>query len=146
MHMPFCTVAAKCLRCDHVRATREVNRLRGVLRVTMDDLIAEREEVKELNIKVQRLITALSTSEGDLFELASKVRMVQVGKMSACDVFVPGPSLPSDSEGTRKQPASEPKRPPGPPDPPGGRYSPQWGDDTEQPKRAARKPDEWWKF
>ena len=75
MHMPFCTVADKCMQCDNVRAKREIERLRRVLRTTMDDLIAEREEVKELNNKVVKLQTAIA--------------LAQKGKLSVSKIKVP---------------------------------------------------------
>jgi len=84
--MPFCTVADRCLRCDNVRAGREIKRLREVLRTTLDAKLAVDEEVKDLNAKVAKL-------EKGLYELQCAVRLVQIGKISACDIFVPGPAM-----------------------------------------------------
>ena len=84
MHMPFCTVADRCLRCDNFRAGREIKRLREVLRVTLDELIAEREEVKELNIKVVAL-------QKQLFEIQYSVALAQKGKVSVNKIKVPEP-------------------------------------------------------
>ncbi|KKL89830.1 hypothetical protein LCGC14_1910750 [marine sediment metagenome] len=84
MHMPFCTVADKCLRCDNVRANREIRRLREVLRVTLDELIAEREEVKDLNVKV-------AAFQKQLFEIRATIDLVKLGKLSVT-------SLPSSVE------------------------------------------------
>ncbi|KKL44470.1 hypothetical protein LCGC14_2365370, partial [marine sediment metagenome] len=62
MHMPFCTVADQCLRCDNVRAKREIERLRRVLRTTLDTLLDRTEELKDALAKVAR-------TEKDLHDL-----------------------------------------------------------------------------
>ena len=100
MHMPFCTVADKCSQCDNVRANREIRRLREVLRVTLDELIAEREEAKDLNAKAARLYAENAKWKSTIVELGTKFRelelsvsLVQQGKLSASDVFPPSYKL-----------------------------------------------------
>jgi len=84
MHMPFCTVADRCLRCDNVRAGREIKRLREVLRTTLDAKLAVDEEVKDVNAKVANL-------QKELFELRATIDLVKLGKLSVT-------SLPSSAE------------------------------------------------
>lgn len=82
MHMPFCTVADRCLRCDNVRANREIKRLREVLRTTMDELIAEREEVKDANRKFADLNAKFAKLEGAWYSLQAQVVLAKQGKIS----------------------------------------------------------------
>ena len=84
MHMPFCTVADKCLRCDNVRANREVKRLREVLRTTLDQYLDRGEEIRDLNAKVAGF-------QKQLFELRVTIDLVRRGKLSVT-------AFPSDAE------------------------------------------------
>ena len=80
MHMPFCTVEQRCLRCDNVRAEREIRRLREVLRVTLDELLDAREEIKDLNSKIARI-------EKLLYELRNAISLAKRGKISVTQLL-----------------------------------------------------------
>lgn len=93
MHSPCCIRPYHCLECDARRAQSEIARLRGVLRVTMDELIAERAEVKDLSAKYAHYETELRRlQEGRDKAIASlwlTIRMVQQGKLSASEIHIP---------------------------------------------------------
>ncbi len=64
------------------RASREINRLREVLRTTMDQFLDAKEEVKDLQNKVNRY-------EVEIYELHVANGLVQQGKLSSSDLKAP---------------------------------------------------------
>lgn len=81
-HVPCCIRPYHCMDCDMRRANREINRLREVLRTTMDTLLDKSEEAKDM--RFQR--DAYKMGIDSLWETLA---LVQRGKLSASELWLP---------------------------------------------------------
>lgn len=85
-----------CVECDKRRADREINRLREVLRTTMDQFLDAKEEAKDLRTQRDDACTAgydqrqlINELRRELFEVQLSVNYAKKGKITVNDIKVP---------------------------------------------------------